>query len=290
MVKKIIFWCWILFITVICSYSVYLNNSNDRLYEVNINSNDAQVIQNYNGDNCYVERGSIEEIVYTVGNIEPIEGEELEEIVIPTISAKIDLHVSIGQMLTKDEVFANYNGKTYVAEAKWKCLDIVEEGEQTIITFLDYSKLYISTLLPIKSVGEELLGKTVHIDCLDKEIEGTIDYVDSYCVNQEVEVKINYDNQNIMLMPGQEVEVEVISKQKEDVLIIPIEYVMYSADYDEYSVFLSIDEQGYIVQEIDVGIISDSSVEVLSGVLEEDELIMPDYEMSLAYYLMAGVE
>jgi len=90
-----------------------------------------------------------------------------------------------------------------------------------------------------------------------------------------VEVVISIDNANAALKPGLSVDCQIMTMEKNDIVIVPIGVLKTDKDEKEY--VLKVDkEKGIMVrQDVKLGIISDMMAEVLEG-LKEGDIVVDD--------------
>lgn len=284
MLKKCLFYLWIGFLAVICIYSIYLMYQNDSNYNISIEKEDISY-ESSNNETYSVKVGNVVKSINITGQIMPVYAEEQVKINIEGKSANIKKNVSVGDMIEKDTIFAEYNGNKYRAESKMCCIEITENEEGVSFVFLDYSKLYVEVGMPEKYISEMLCNKEVMISCNEENIKGNIEYIDYYCENGEVKTIIKYQNEEILLRPGSECMVNILIEEKKDVLAVPLQFIIYSETDNEFRV-MSLEGDMTYTKNIEVGVIGNEMVEIISGINEDEVIMLPKDEMSLKYYLM----
>lgn len=283
MLKKISFYLCITFIVVLCVYSIYLMYRNDANYEVVLDEN--EIIADDNADETYiVGYDNVIESISLTGSAQPVYEDERVEIYIEGKAEDIYKYVKAGDVIEKNAIYASYKGKEYKANSKMQCIDIQEDDGGVIFQFVDYSKLYIEIGIPEKYADSSLRDKEVEVVYNDTSFTGNITYIDGYCNENVVSSKITYANEDILLRPGTKCQVNIIIQNKENVVAVPLEFVIYSEYEDEYRIML-VEGDKTITQTIKIGVIGDSMVEVISGLNADACIMMPRDEMSLKYYL-----
>ncbi len=104
--------------------------------------------------------------------------------------------------------------------------------------------------------------------------KGTVEYIypDLDPVTRTLRVRLRFDNTEEKLMPNMYAHVSIFSGKKTDVLNIPREALIRSADEDR--VILNLGEGRFKAQNVIAGIESGDKVEILSGLDEEDEIVV----------------
>ena len=166
------------------------------------------------------------------------------------------LYVSEGEELTFNKSIAsiiNLKDLETVISVNKEDLSKVDLGQNVIITSKDIPK-------------EKFNGKISKISLDGRSIDNEIKY--------DVTIKIDYSPK---LKPTMNVDVDIISEEKKGVLVLPIEAVKYTNG--EFTVKLDApEEENYIISPIEVGLITDEYVEVLSGIKEGDKVIYSKFE------------
>lgn len=283
MLKKVGFYICIGFILILCTYSIYLMYQTDANYKVSLEDNDI-ILENSDDEIYVVGLEDIIQSISLVGSVVPAYEDERVEIYIEGKVADINKYIQVGSVIEKDVVYAAYKGKEYKANSKMYCIGIKEDLNGVKFEFVDYSKLYIEIGIPEKYALESLYDKEVSLMCNGIEFSGNISFLDGYCIDGFVRSKVIYQNEEMLLRPGTKCDANIIIQQKENVVAVPLEFVMYSEFEDEYRVLI-VDGDKTITRTIKVGIIGDEMVEIASGVKENDCIMIPRDEMSLKYYL-----
>ncbi|GAE89837.1 efflux RND transporter periplasmic adaptor subunit [Acetivibrio straminisolvens] len=88
-----------------------------------------------------------------------------------------------------------------------------------------------------------------------------------------IEVDISIDNAASELKPGLSVDCEILTSEKNDIVVVPMGALKTDKDGNEY-VLLVDKEKGVLVQRnVKLGIISDMTAEVLEGLNEGDFVV-----------------
>lgn len=283
MAKKVWFYIWLIFISAVCIFSIYLMYKNDSSYTVSIRPEDVEIVDD-DWELYTVGVSNVKNIIVLNGEIVPSHESEVVDTCIQGSSASIKKYVKEGEVLESDTVFAEYKGKQYKTKGIVRCISIQESNTYTIFSFLDYSKLYVQAEIPEKYAIDALVEREVSIKCNQEVLVGRVTYLDSYCENGFVRVNIAYNNEEVLLRPGSKCKVELLAEEKENVMALPLEFVVYSEEDDEYRVLIVRDDMVFN-QSISVGVIGDEMVEIVSGLTLEETVKLPDSEMSLKYYL-----
>ncbi len=269
-------------IMALCSYSIYLMYKSDTNYKVTL---EEDIILSGTDDEIYmVTREDIVQSLNVLGSVMPVYAEEMVDVYIEGKPADVSKYVKKGDTIDKGTVYASYNGKEYKADSKMYCVEITDYADGIKFEFMDYGKLFIEIKIPEKYAAESLYNKEITVTCNDRVFSGNISFLSGYCVDGFVNTKIVYNSEEILLRPGTECSANIIIQQKENVTAVPLEYVIYSEYEDKYRL-LVVEGEKTISRTVEVGIIGDKMVEVISGVSENDCISLPRDEMSLKYYL-----
>ncbi len=88
-----------------------------------------------------------------------------------------------------------------------------------------------------------------------------------------VPIEISVDNPDGILKPGYNLDLEIITADKSDVLVIPTASVAKDSESDEYYVFTVGNDQKIKKTLVNIGIYGDTSTEITGGLSEGDEVI-----------------
>lgn len=288
MLKKAGFYISVTTIVLLCIYSIYLMYQTDTRYDVSIDSSEI-VVSNSDDEIYLIKTGDVIKTINLRGTVAPLYDTERIEVYVEGVSAKIEKCVEAGDILDENSVYAKCNGYEYKTDSKWRCVSVETKANGVVFVFIDYSKLYIDVNIPEEYAKESLYEKEVEVKNNETEFSGDISYIDVYCSGGMVNSRVTYNSKEILLRPGTECSVSIVLSQKEDVVVVPLEYVIYSKYEDEYRVML-VEGNKTITTKVKIGIIGDEVVEVISGVNENDCIMLPSTEMSLDYYLSNSKE
>lgn len=288
MVRKIFFHMFMFVIIGLCAYSIYLMYKTDSNYSVDIEKDDI-IWESYSGDLYTVGLENVYQSVVFFGNVAPVESDEIEEVFIEGEIDDIKINIAKGSVLEKDMVYATYSGKEFKSSGKMRCTDIVKKTEGVQLHFINYGKLYIEMRIPEKYASDSLVNKEITIFCADIEFNGIVEYLDGYCYDGYVLSYIRYDNEEFLLRPGAECNTKIIVSQKEDVVAVPLEFVIYSENENEYRIMV-VNGNSTMTKKVEIGIIGDDKVEIISGLDVGEQIVMPRDEMSLSHSLRAQGE
>lgn len=282
MFKKIGLFVFMGIIMALCSYSIYLMYKSDTNYKVTL---EEDIIFSGTDDEIYmVTHEDIVQSLNVSGSVMPVYAEEMVEVYIEGKPSDVSRTVQKGDTIGKGTVYATYKGKEYKADSKMYCVEITDYADGVKFEFIDYGKLFIEIKIPEKYAAESLYNREITITCNEKTFSGNISFLSGYCFDGCVNSKITYNSEEILLRPGTECSANIIIQQKEDVMAVPLEYVIYSEYEDQYRLLVAEGERT-ISRTVEVGIIGDKMVEIISGVSENDYISLPRDEMSLKYYL-----
>jgi len=287
MLKKAVFYISVVIIILLCVYSIILMYQADTKYDVSIDSNEIQI--NKVEEIYTVKKGDVTQTITLRGTVAPFYEEERIEVFVENNLDKIEKFVKSGDILEENQVYAKCDEYEYKAESKLKCVSVDNKENGVLFVFIDYGKLYIDVNIPEKYAEDSLYNKNVSVNSKEMNFSGEISYIDAYCNSGTINSRISYKNKEILLRPGAECSVTVTLDQKKDVLRVPLHYIIYSEYDDIYRVLLSDGKKSMNI-EVEVGIIGDEFVEIISGVSEDSCIALPTYEKSLKFYLSRGLE
>lgn len=287
MFRKILFTVCMLIITGICIYSIMLVDESDEYYDVSLDESDIKY--KVPEDDLYtVTIGNVAQKIVIAGEIMPVHADEVLEVFIEGKVDEIKTHVSVGEVIGPDNVYAEYKKQLYKTSSVSCCIAIEKKDNGMVIRFLDYSKLYLGVNIPEKYINNDMKNKKIKVNYNGNDFEGVITFVDNYSVDGKVFAQIQYANQEFLLRPGSTCIAEIIIAEKEEVVTVPVEFVIYNEISNEYSIMKYSDEMPYI-QNVDVGLVGNDYVEIQYGLCEGDVIVYPKDEMSLRHYLQSIV-
>lgn len=281
MLKKIWFSFLLLLLCTLCVYSIVLMYQNDRNFELEVGQlkEEVDLTDTYN-----VGKGDIKQEITVKGKVSPMDEEAVYQVNIIGKPSSVKINIKEGDLVKKDTVIAKYKNKEYKVKSSMYCIRINKSESGISIALLDYSKLYITLSMPVNYIEDDLQKKKCNIVCGKETFEGTITYIDAFCTDNAVSVKAEYDTNQFKLRPGTDCTASIVLEEKKNVITVPTSLVLYNEIEKEYRVLL-VNDETMRTQTIEVGIISNDMVEVISGLSENDIVSFPAVEKSLQFYL-----
>lgn len=145
---------------------------------------------------------------------------------------------------------------------------------------VDYGQVLVDLRIPNSQVLAISLGKPVRVSNYafpDAVFEGRITAVDPVldATTRTLRVVATVDNPELMLRPGMFVRTEIVKDAHADVVVVPKQLVVKRQNRDVVFV-----EEGARAQmrEVETGLESRDSIEIVSGVEAGDRLITSNYE------------
>ena len=247
-----------------------------------------------------VEKGDIANDVKGIGQISSFNIETLEIASTDKISEILvqeGAKVEKGQDIMK---ISDINNKTKTIKAGISGMFFCIENESgTTYCIYNLDDVGVKLLLPEKDISSIKMGQTanVKINALDKEFTGTVSYISSLPQNDRytVRVKIDYNDE---LKFGFKGNVKIFIDEAKDVIRIPYEYLKETEDgrfyvYEEKNIddemefsrmlMTGENDENYRTY-IEIGLITNSYVEVKSGLEENSVIVMKDYEEFYGMY------
>lgn len=152
---------------------------------------------------------------------------------------------------------------------------------QPMVSLMAYDRMYMEINLPEKSINEVQLGQKVLITnyTIEKDtLIGTVSEL-SPMISSETRTfggKLQISNPDLKLRPGMFVKADIITAQKDSVLVIP-KNIILSGNRGKY-VFVVERNNGADDRVISTGIENKDQVEVTQGLNLNDKLIIKGFE------------
>lgn len=215
-----------------------------------------------------------------------IEAKNKESVVLTAMNQIDTIEVSEGDQVKKDEVlFTTLQGSEVKASIDGEVANIyVTEGDVVtagtiIMDLTDYSNLQVKVKVDEYDVKSVEVGKEaiVTINALDKEVKGTVSHLSkeaqslngvSYFV---ATIDLNEDSE---LRVGMSTEVKMVNESVTDVIVIPM--IALQFDYTNLPYVYYRNNQGEVMTKtVELGITDGTLVEVISGLEEGEEILIP---------------
>ena len=215
-----------------------------------------------------------------------IEAKNKESVVLTAMNQIDTIEVSEGDQVKKDEVlFTTLQGSEVKASIDGEVANIyVTEGDVVtagtiIMDLIDYSNLQVKVKVDEYDVKSVEVDKEaiVTINALDKEVKGTVSHLSkeaqslngvSYFV---ATIDLNEDSE---LRVGMSTEVKMVNESVTDVIVIPMSALQF--DYTNLPYVYYRNNQGEVMTKtVELGITDGTLVEVISGLEEGEEILIP---------------
>lgn len=215
-----------------------------------------------------------------------IEAKNKESVVLTAMNQIDTIEVSEGDQVKKDEVlFTTLQGSEVKASIDGEVANIyVTEGDVVtagtiIMDLTDYSNLQVKVKVDEYDVKSVEVDKEaiVTINALDKEVKGTVSHLSkeaqslngvSYFV---ATIDLNEDSE---LRVGMSTEVKMVNESVTDVIVIPMSALQF--DYTNLPYVYYRNNQGEVMTKtVELGITDGTLVEVISGLEEGEEILIP---------------
>lgn len=182
--------------------------------------------------------------------------------------------------VTYDNAVSNRNKLTLVAPVDGyitsKNFDVNEMASQSQPAFIISSMhtLQIDISVTQADITKFTADQTVNVTIGDETVEGTVRYVPTVTdsKNSLYIVEVLVDNSNGDFNAGMAAEVEVSTEKQDDTITVPKKAV-FDEDGQSY-VYIVGDDNRAVKTEITKGIETDSQVEIISGVDENDTIVV----------------
>jgi len=157
-----------------------------------------------------------------------------------------------------------------------------EEGEilspgQPIITVIDIDQLYLEVAVTASTMSRLKEGDQVQIipeAVKDDELKGKIDIISPAAdpVSKNFPVKILVANPDHKIKPGMFADAVFNLESAQNTLVLPISTIIGFDSSDPY--LFTVEDGRAVKKPIKIGIVSDNLVEILSGIKENDQVIL----------------
>lgn len=245
-----------------------------------------------NFETASVSKEDIQEVVSGSGNLE---SNRIEDISCEDAIEIQDIFVKAGDRVKEDEILFTYkkvkvsnNGKTAVeeeilemkAEFAGVVTQLFAEKNMTIpadtmlMKIADTEDVYAAVAISQNEIENVSKGQHATITINDNEYNGEVSRINYLAVEDsgkpKITVEVQVEDADDMLILGEEVDIDIYTRFKENVISVPVEAVYSDTDND----FVYIIDNGMVSRElITTGISSEDFTEVEEG-LAEGELVI----------------
>ena len=244
-----------------------------------------------------VDEQDFQDIISLVGIIEPVETEFFMG-----QGPVAEVNVALNDEVAEDDVLASYlEGTQFIAPFSGTVVELnITEGDvdanaqqsQPSLVLSNLNNLEVVVELSKNEANRVTVDQEVEMTYLDTTYTGTVTQVDavastnaagsSFQMGQSaptLNATITFNDENVEeLIPGFDIDVDIITETTTDSLAIPIESVLYN---DDGNPFVFIVEDGVAhTREIETGIQEGVTIEVTSGLeLDEEVIRLPEETM-----------
>lgn len=152
---------------------------------------------------------------------------------------------------------------------------------QPMVSLMSYDKMYVDINLPEKSISEIKLGQQVLITnytIVEDTLTGTVSEL-SPMISSETRTfggKLLINNPELKLRPGMFIKADIITAQKDSVIVIPKDIIL-SGNRGKY-VFVIGRNSAADDRNISTGIENQNYIEVTEGLAKNDRLVIKGFE------------
>ncbi len=202
---------------------------------------------------------------------------ELKNSEIEFINAKYSYEQAVIQ-LDKMNIKAPFSG--IIVDLPYFTEGVKVESSEVVAEIMNYSKLYMELSLPeteYKNVKGNMDIVVTNYSLPDDTLAGVLEKVfpsiDSD--TRTFKVSVTVDNPKLVLLPGMFVKADIISSEKENVIVIPKEVIQ--SRQRGRTVYI-VDKNFAVEKIIETGLENSDEAEVLSGLKEGQRLIVKGFE------------
>ncbi|HLR91808.1 MAG TPA: HlyD family efflux transporter periplasmic adaptor subunit [Atopostipes sp.] len=246
-----------------------------------------------------VTQQDFKEVINTMGVISPV---ETENFIGQGLVAEVN--VEENSEVAEDDVLLTYaDGNQFVAPFAGTVVELNVEAEemdmnaqqnQPSLVLSNLDELEVVIELSKSEANNVEVDQDVELTYLNETYEGVVSNIDAVATNgasggsplaggqssPTLNATISFTSEDLSaLIPGFDIDAEIITETTTDALAIPIESLLYSEDGTPY-VFIV--EDGVVrEQEIETGIQEGVMIEVVSGLESGQEVVqLPDEELT----------
>jgi membrane fusion protein, multidrug efflux system len=203
---------------------------------------------------------------------------ELRNSEVSTIDAQYSYESAQIQM-AKMHVTAPFSG--VIVDLPYYTEGVRVSSGQSMVKLMSYNKMYVEINLPEKNISEIKLGQEALITNYTLSEDTLIGYVTelSPVISNETRTfagKLEIDNPELKLRPGMFIKANIITAQKDSVIVIPRDVIM-SGSRGKY-VFVVERNSTADDRRITTGISNQDEIEVVEGLSANDRLIIKGFE------------
>lgn len=240
-----------------------------------------------------------QEVVSTVGTIEPLQNENLlGQGLVAEVNVEENEEVAEDDVLVTymdgTQIVAPFAGTVVELNVEEEELDINAEQQQPSVVLANLDNLEVVIELSKTEANTIATDQNVELTYLEENYEGTVASIDSIASAGNggssplqagaeaptLNATVRFETDDISaLIPGFDIDADIITNTATDSLAIPIESLLYDADGNPY-VFV-VENNVAHAREIEPGIQEGVSLEVIEGLSVDDEVIqLPGEELA----------
>jgi RND family efflux transporter MFP subunit len=180
--------------------------------------------------------------------------------------------------LAKREIRAPFDG--IIVNLPHYTPDVKIEQGKPMLGIMDYAQMYMEINLPESAIGYVKSGQPVHITHYtlpDDTLKGLISEL-SPAVSMETRTfkgKLQIRNSGLKLRPGMFVKADIIVDKADSSIIIPKEVIQ--SNRQRKFVYV-VEKNTAVLRDIKTGLEDEKNVEILSGLNENDNLVVRGFE------------
>ncbi|WP_340111552.1 efflux RND transporter periplasmic adaptor subunit [Maribellus mangrovi] len=203
---------------------------------------------------------------------------ELRNSEVSTIDAKYSYESAQIQM-AKMQVSAPFSG--VIVELPYYTKGVRVSTGESMVKLMSYNKMYVEINLPEKNISEIKLGQEALITNYTLTEDTLIGHVTelSPVISNETRTfagKVEIDNPELKLRPGMFIKANIVTAQKDSVIVIPRDVIM-SGSRGKY-VFVVERNNTADDRRITTGISNQDEIEIVEGLSANDRLIIKGFE------------
>ncbi len=196
--------------------------------------------------------------------------------------SKIDAQYSYESaqiQLAKMQVVSPFSG--IIAELPYYTEGVRVSTGQSMVTLVSYDEMYMEINLPEKNISEVQVGQNVLITNYTLTEDTLLAHITelSPIISNETRTfagKLQISNPELKLRPGMFIKANIITAQKDSVVVIPRDVIM-TGSRGKY-VFVVGRNSAAEDRRITTGISNDDEIEIIEGLAPNDRLIVKGFE------------
>lgn len=268
--KRILTIFIILLLCVLCVVGIALLGSGKTGREGTANIDNIQPIKDFFRREFSIGKSSLVIDEKFEGTIDSINGLRIETLTVRASSESVEELKSLqGSIIKRGDVILGGVKAPFTGKVDRVTL----QGDEALITVVQYEDMFVSFLLPQKYLRLVDVGDSLVFNCNDVEYEGKVNYISQYIDNGNAVVHLQYNDPEFDLLINSAVSVSINIERYDDVIVIPQSAITLNSNGDTTVRIVNSENEVEIVS-VECGKTYDDMVIITSGLSEGMRLIV----------------